>query len=172
MVLLGWIIVNEADRLKAKMGVREKLLGDELCSVASADNQGNATWIVSSPTAILDSDRSGKQAWQSDRCGRKKRVDEHNREGNTARRNLCGRQEPETDGSRNNSCGGAREKNLLQLPNACVAPETPVHPEIVKDSETQRTSKKNIWQNHPQVVAEPAEVFKPNCECDDGRDNE
>ena len=39
MVLLVRIIVNEADRLKAKMGVGEKLLGDEFCGVASTDNR-------------------------------------------------------------------------------------------------------------------------------------
>ena len=126
------------------MRVGDQLLRDELRSVARADNQGRATWIVSPPPAILDSHRPDEQPWQGDRCGRKECVDEHDGEGNTARRDLRGRQKPETNRGGNNGCGAAGEQNLPELPNARLAPEAPVHPEIVKHSETEGTGEEDV----------------------------
>jgi hypothetical protein len=48
-----------------------------------------------------------------------------------------------------------------------VAPKAPIHAEIVEDEEPKGSGKKNVRQNHPQVLLDPSEILKPNCECYD-----
>src|SRR5207253_1144653 len=127
--------------------------------------------IGSTTTTILDAHRPNKQAWQSNRGGCEKCVDEHDGEGHATRRNLRGRQNPKTDDSRDDSCRTARKQNLPELPNTCLTPEAPVHAEIVKGNETKGTSQENVGENDPRVPTNPREVLEANRECDDGRSN-
>lgn len=85
---------------------------------------------------------------------------------------MCCRQEPEPDRSREDASGAACEQDLPELPDACVTPETSIHPGAVEDTETKRSREENVRQDYPQVLGEPAEILEANSESDNRRYNQ
>src|SRR3954467_7315975 len=171
-MVLGRIIVDEADRLETQPRGGDQLLGNELGGVTGADDQGGAPGVTATPAWILEPDCPGEQPRKRHGGGRQKRVDEHHRERDPVGGYVERRHYPEAYDCGEAGSYSSRHQNLLQLADAGVAPKPAVHPQIVEDEEPHWTGKQNVWENHSQVLAQPFYIFKANYECEEWRYDE
>src|SRR5712671_5294652 len=71
-------------------------------------------------------------------------------------------QQPQTDYCGKDGRDAACSENLLQLTDTRVSPEPAVHPEVVKNKESDQPGDEHVWHDQSQILANPPKILEPD----------
>src|SRR5258705_8111156 len=149
MVLLGWIVVDKSYWLKPEQWVCNQLLSHEFRGIACTDDQRWPTRIGPPAARILQANCSGKEPGKGYRSGCQECIDKNDREWNARGTDLTTWHDPDSDGGREDRRDSTGHQDLPQFTDAGVAPQAPIHAQIVEDEQANWPPEPNVRQNQP-----------------------